>query len=132
VSRRTTKASVTLTGPVTQPVSVSSGRTGSVTITVTGPYATLGGPAGPLSYTILNASGISVASAGLTLAVGNGNSTATVPIPSSLAPGSYTISITYSGDSNYAVPTTATTIALQVGQLTPPSPSGRGSASAAL
>jgi hypothetical protein len=51
--------------------------------------------------------------------VGSSSSTATVLIPSSLAPGSYTISITYGGDSNYAVPSTATTISLHIGQATP-------------
>jgi hypothetical protein len=55
----------------------------------------------------------------LTLTPRSGNSTATVTIPSTLAPGSYTISITYSGDINYAASATLTTIALQVSQLTP-------------
>jgi sugar lactone lactonase YvrE len=113
------KASVTVTGPATQPVSVIPGQAGSVSITVTGSNTTIAGPSGGINYTILNSNGISVAVGILPLTAGSSSSTATVPIPSSLAPGSYTLSITYSGDSNYAVPTTATTISLQIGQLTP-------------
>jgi sugar lactone lactonase YvrE len=113
------KLSVTVTGPATQPVSVSSGQTGSVTITVTAPTAAIAAPSGNINYTILNASGASVASGNLTLTSGSGSSTATVLIPSTLTPGSYTISSTYSGDINYAVPSSAITISLQIGQLTP-------------
>jgi DNA-binding beta-propeller fold protein YncE len=114
------KASVTVTGPATQPVSVSSGQTASVTITVTAPSATSTPPSGSINYTILNASGTSsIAPRTAPLTGVNGSSTATVPIPGSLAPGSYTISITYSGDNNYAVPSSAITISLQIGQLTP-------------
>ncbi len=112
------KASVTVTGPA-QPVSLSPGQAGSATITVTASSTTIAAPSGSISYSILNASGVSVATGIVPLTVGSSSSTATVPIPSSLAPGSYTISITYSGDSNYAVPLTATTISLQISQLTP-------------
>jgi sugar lactone lactonase YvrE len=113
------KASVTLTGPATQPVSLPPGQAGSATITVTAPYTTIAAPSGSISYSILNSSSSSIASGSPTLTAGSGNSTATVPIPGSLAPGSYTISITYSGDSNYAAITTAITISLQISQLTP-------------
>src|ERR1700733_15034062 len=112
------KASVTGTGPA-QPVSLSLGQTGSATITVTASSTTIAAPSGSISYSILNASGISVATGILPLRVGSSSSTVTVLIPSSLAPGSYTISITYSGDSSYAVPSTATTISLHIGQATP-------------
>jgi hypothetical protein len=112
------KASVTVNGPA-QPVSLSPGQTGSATITVTASSSTIAAPSGSISYGILNASGISVATGSLPLTVGSSSSTATVPIPSSLAPGSYTISITYSGDSNYAAPLSATTVSLQISQLTP-------------
>src|ERR1700733_7355185 len=112
------KASVTVTGPA-QPVSLSLGQTGSATITVTASSTTIAAPSGSISYSILNASGISVATGILPLRVGSSSSTVTVLIPSSLAPGSYTISITYSGDSDYAVPSTATTISLHIGQATP-------------
>jgi len=111
------KASVTVAGPA-QPVSLSPGQAGSATITVTASSTTIAAPSGSISYSILNASGISVATGILPLTVGSSSSTATVLIPSSLAPGSYTISITYSGDSNYAVPSTATTISLHISQAT--------------
>jgi len=101
------KASVTLTGP--QMFTVTTGQAGSATITVTGLYSTTAVPSGTLSYTILNASNTSVASGTATLTAGTSNSTASVPIPSSLAAGSYTISITYSGDSNYLPAATSTT-----------------------
>jgi hypothetical protein len=114
------KASVTVTGPATQPVSLSDGQAGSVTILVTAPSPTNAPPSGSINYTILNASGTSVVTPGTaTLTGANGSSTATVSIPGSLAPGSYTISITYSGDNNYAVPSSAITISLKIGQLTP-------------
>jgi hypothetical protein len=111
------KASVTVTGPA-QPVSLSPGQAGSATITVTASSTTIAAPSGNISYSILNASGISVATGILPLTVGSSSSTATVLIPSTLAPGSYTISITYSGGNNYAVTPTATTISLQIGKAT--------------
>ncbi len=111
------KASVTVTGPA-QSVSLSPGQTGSAPITVTASSTTIAAPSGSISYSILNASGISIAAGVLQLTAGNSSSTATVLIPSSLAPGSYTISITYSGDSNYAVPSTSATISLHIGQAT--------------
>jgi sugar lactone lactonase YvrE len=111
------KASVTVTGPA-QPVSLSPGQAGSATITVTASSTTIAAPSGSISYSILNASGISAVTGVLPLTAGNGSSTATVLIPSTLAPGSYTISITYSGDNNYAVTPTATTISLEIGKAT--------------
>jgi sugar lactone lactonase YvrE len=112
------KASVIVAGPA-QPVTLSPGQVGSATITVTASSTTLAAPSGSISYSILNISGISVATGTLPLTAGNSSSTATVLIPGSLASGSYTISITYSGDSNYAVPSTPTTISLHIGQATP-------------
>jgi sugar lactone lactonase YvrE len=112
------KASVTVTGSA-QTVSLSPGQAGSATMTVTASSATIAVPSGSINYSILNASGISVATGIQPLTVGSSSSTATVLIPSSLAPGSDTISVTYSGDSNYAVPLTATTISLHISQATP-------------
>jgi sugar lactone lactonase YvrE len=114
------KASVIVAGPA-QPVSLSPGQAGSATITVTASSSStaIAAPSGSISYNILNASGTSVATGNLPLATGNSGSTATVPFPNTLAPGSYTVSITYSGDSNYAVPSTATTISLNIGHATP-------------
>jgi hypothetical protein len=113
------KASVTVTGPITQPVAVAYGQTGSATVTVTPPYTTISAPSGTLSYSILNSSSSSVASGTPTLTVGETSSTATIPIPNTLAPGSYTISVTYGGDGNYLVPETATIIQVQIGPITP-------------
>jgi len=112
------KASVTVTGPA-QAVTLSPGQAGSATIAVTASSTTIAAPSGSISYSILNASGISVATGTQPLTTRNSSSTATVLIPNSLASGSYTISITYSGDSNYAVPSTPTTISLHIGQATP-------------
>ncbi len=112
------KASVIVAGPA-QPVSLSPGQSGSATITVTASSTSIAAPSGSISYSILSASGTSVATGNLPLAMGNSGSTATVPFPNTLAPGSYTVSITYSGDSNYAVPSTATTISLSIGHATP-------------
>jgi sugar lactone lactonase YvrE len=111
------KASVTLTGP--QLFTVTTGQAGSATITVTGLYSTTAVPSGTLSYAILNASNTSVASGTATLTAGTSNSTASVPISSSLAAGSYTISITYSGDSNYLPTSAAATFSLTIGQTSP-------------
>ena len=112
------KAAVTVSGPA-QPVAVAYGQSGSVTITVTGPYHTIAAPTGTISYSILNSSGTVVASGSPALTAGTASSSATVPIPSTLARGSYTIRVTYGGDGNYGVASTATTIPMTVGQITP-------------
>ncbi len=112
------KAVVTVSGPATQPVAVAYGQSGSVTVTATGPYNTIAAPTGTISYSILNASATVVASGTLALTTGSTSSAATIPIPGTLARGSYTISVTYSGDGSYAVTSTATTIQLSVGQIT--------------
>jgi sugar lactone lactonase YvrE len=112
------KASVTVTGPG-QPVVVTVGQTGSVTITIAGPYSTIAAPSGTVSYSILNASSTGVASGTIPLTPGSTSSTASIPVPNSLAGGSYTISVTYSGDSNYLGTSAATTITLNIGQIAP-------------
>jgi sugar lactone lactonase YvrE len=112
------KAAVTLSGP-TQPVAVTFGQSGSVTITVTGPYNTIAAPTGTISYSILNLSATVVASGTPALTAGASSSSATIPISSTLASGSYTIRVTYGGDGNYGVTPTVTTIQLSVGQITP-------------
>ena len=114
-----TKAPVTVAGPVSHPFQVTSGQTGSLPITVTGPYSGLAAPSGTVSYDVLDSSSTSVASGSPTLTAGSTDSTASVPIASSLAAGTYTVSVTYGGDSNYAVSSTATTIQVLVGQIAP-------------
>ena len=108
----------TVTGPVTQPVQVASGQAGSVLVTVTGPYSVVAVPSGSLSYSVVNSLSVSVASGTAPLTAASTNSTATVPLANSLAPGNYTVSVTYGGDSNYAaVP--AVTIPVVVSLITP-------------
>jgi sugar lactone lactonase YvrE len=109
------KAAVTVTGPATQPVPVINGQAGSAVITVSGPYTTIAAPTGTITYSVLNASGVSVASGTLPLLGGSGSATATVPIVSTLASGSYTISVTYSGDGNYMASSVPGTVLVTVG-----------------
>jgi len=114
-----TKDTAVIAGPVTQPVQVVNGQAGSVAITVTGPYTVVAAPTGSLSYNVLNSSNTSVASGVAVLTPGETDSTTTVPIPNSLAPGSYTASVIYSGDSNYAASASATAIQVVVGLTVP-------------
>jgi methionine-rich copper-binding protein CopC len=84
--------------PSTQPVQVVINQKGSMPITDTAPYSGIAMPSGSLSYNVLNSANISVASGSATLS--ETNSTATVPIASSLVAGTYTVSVSYGGDSN--------------------------------
>lgn len=113
------QTAVTVAGPATQPVSVTVGQTGSVAVTVTGTYTGSSVPSGTLSYSILNSSGTSVLSGTATLTAATGGATATVPVPSTLAAGSYTISLAYGGDSNYQTTASATVLTLHIEQITP-------------
>lgn len=113
------KDTETITGPVTQPVQMTAGQAGSVPVTIAGPYTVVAAPTGTVSYTVLDSSNASVASGTAPLTAGEISSTATVPLASSLAAGSYTVSITYGGDSNYAASASATTVQVLVGQITP-------------
>ena len=115
------KASDTVTGPATQPVQVTVNQSGTIPVTVTPQYVGTGIalPTGTVSYTIVNSSSTTVASGSPTLTAGTGNATASIPVASTLAAGSYTVTVTYSGDANFAIPASATTITLQVGQIQP-------------
>jgi sugar lactone lactonase YvrE len=108
------KASVALSA---QPVSVAYGQGSSIPVTITGQYSgtAIAMPSGSVSYTILNSASTSVASSTLTIASG----AVTAPVATNLAPGSYTVSVTYGGDTNYSASVSATTIQLQVGQIQP-------------
>ncbi len=112
------KTAATVSGPTTQPVAVAHGQSGSIIITVAGPYTTIAAPTGTISYSILNSSAAGVASGTPALTVGSASSTASIAIPSTLASGAYTISISYSGDSNYLATSTAT-VQFTIGQATP-------------
>jgi hypothetical protein len=109
------KASAAVSGPAIQPVGVTNGQSGTVPVTVAGQYSGAGiaTPGGTVNYTIVNGAGATVASGPLTLVA----SAATIPVANTLAPGSYTINVTYGGDGNYAIPATPTTIAVQIGQI---------------
>jgi sugar lactone lactonase YvrE len=113
------KAPVTLAGPATQPILVTKGQASSAVITVSGPYTTLAAPTGTLAYSILNSLSVSVASGTLTLAGGSTSSTATIPIAGTLASGAYTISASYSGDSNYLPSSAPVTVAVTVSAVSP-------------
>jgi sugar lactone lactonase YvrE len=108
-----------IAGPATQPVQVVNGQAGSVPVTVTGPYAVVAAPTGSLSYTVVNPSSVSVAVGTATLTAGETASATTIPLGSTLAAGSYTVSLTYGGDSNYAAISTAVNIAVVVGAAVP-------------
>ncbi len=90
------KASVTLAGPATQPVTVKTGTAGSIQVTIAGQYTGSGiaAPSGGLSYSV---SGNAFGPGSLPVA----NGTATISVPSTLAVGQYTITVSYAGDANY-------------------------------
>ncbi len=90
------KASVTLAGPATQPVRLQGGTAGSIPATIAGEYTGSGiaAPTGGLNYSVSgNAFGPG------SLLVANGSTS--IPIPNTLAPGQYTITLSYAGDENY-------------------------------
>lgn len=101
------KAAAVLNGPANQPVSIGSGAAGTVTVTVAAQSAASGmaAPTGTVTYTVADGSAQQAQ-------VSNGQ--ATLQVPSTFAVGSYTISATYSGDSNYEATTAPTAIQLSV------------------
>ncbi|HXB61570.1 MAG TPA: Ig-like domain repeat protein [Acidobacteriaceae bacterium] len=109
------KASSTLTGPTTQPVQITVNTAGSVPVTVTGQYSGTGvsTPSGSIGYTIGSPCAASCTG---TATITSG--AATIPTLSTLAPGPYTIAVTYAGDTNYNA-ATSINVSIQVGKLTP-------------
>jgi len=91
------KAGVTLAGPATQPVRIAAGQSGSIPVSIAGQYSGSGiaAPSGGLSYSV---SGSAFGPG--TLVVANGS--ASVPVPGTVAAGSYTVTVSYAGDSNYS------------------------------
>jgi len=115
------KDTAIMAGPVTVPVQVVNGQAGSVPVTVTGTYSVsvVAAPTGSVSYSILNSANTSVGSGTATLTAGETNSATAIPIANSLASGSYTVSLTYAGDGNYAAISTAVVIPVVVGAAVP-------------
>jgi hypothetical protein len=107
------KASSTLRGPATQPVQVVDSQAGSIPVTVAGQYsgAAIATPGSTISYTVSGN-----AFAGGTAAITSGATR--IPVPATVAPGTYTVTVSYAGDANYNAATTIT-ISLQVGQIQP-------------
>lgn len=103
----------TLMGPATQPVTIGSGQSASITVTVAAQSGATGlvAPTGTISYQI-GSNGVQQAQ------VTNGQ--ATLQVPGTLAVGNYSIQATYSGDSNYQAVATPTTIQLSVISTIPP------------
>ena len=109
------KASSTLTGPTTQPVQVTASTTGSIPVSVTGQYSgsAVSTPGGSIEYTIgspcsASCTGTATITAGA----------ASIPVASTLSVGTYTVAVTYAGDTNYSA-ATGINVSLLVGQLTP-------------
>jgi len=91
------KASSTLSGPVTQPVTVVYGNATTITINVAGQYSGTGiaTPGGSIGYTLNGTSSTAPITAGV----------ATIPVPNTLGVKSYNVAVTYAGDGNYAAAT---------------------------
>ena len=101
------KASSTLTGPVTQPALVTFGQTGTVLVNVSGQFSGAGisVPSGSITHTIAGGTAQTAAISG---GVGN------ITVPNTLASGLYSVTVSYSGDVNYAA-ATGITVQVQVG-----------------
>ena len=91
------KASVTVAGPATEPVRLQAGTAGSIPVSIAGEYngSGIATPSGGLSYSV---SGNAFGPGSLLVA----NGTATIPVPGTLAPGQYTVTVSYAGDPNYS------------------------------
>ena len=109
-------ASVTLTGPAA-PVVALYGQSATIPVAVRGQFngTDITPPTGSLSYSLLNASGANVASGTATIA----NGSASIPVPATLMPGNYSVSVTFPGSTDYAASTAALGVVLQVGQIQP-------------
>ena len=110
---------VTVVGPATQPVLVLVNQMGSIPVTVTGPKSGAGiaAPTGSVGYTILNAASATVGSGTASLTAATTDSVGSIPTSSTLAPGTYTIEVSYLGDGNYAASSLPVAVDLQVGKI---------------
>ena len=125
-----TKAPASVSGPASQPVMLAGDQAATIAVTVAGANTGQGIaiPSGSLAYALIDSSGKTAASGTVGLTVGSSSSTASVPIPATLTPGSYTLNVTYGGDANYAAATAPIAIAIAIGKITPsltwPPPAG--------
>ena len=105
VSYTVTPAVAVLAGPATQPVSANPGQTASIAVTVTGQASGTGVvlPGGTVNYQIGSGDPQTA-----TVVAGH----ATLSVPSTLTQGNYSISMTYSGDTNYQPVATAVVVPL--------------------
>ena len=115
VSYTVNKASSAVSGPAGT-VSVVHGASGSITSTVAGQFSGAGiiAPSGSVTYSIADSGSNVVASGSATIAAGS----ATVPVASTLAFGTFTVTLNYAGDSNYSA-AAAATANLHIGLITP-------------
>jgi hypothetical protein len=102
-------ANSTLSGP-TSPISLTYGTGGTIEIAIAGQYSGAGiaTPSGSISYTI---------GGGATQTAVITSGTATLNIPASQAEGTYTVAVSYNGDTNYNA-ATPINIGLTIGHAT--------------
>jgi hypothetical protein len=108
---------MTPTVAVNAPLSGNVANALSIPVTVTGPAGSVAVPSGSVSV-----SGGGYSSGGTALTVGAGSATATLVIPANhLTAGNDKLTVTYSGDANYATNTASATVAMTQTTLLPPS-----------
>ncbi len=102
-----------LSGPSTQPVQLADAQAASMLVTVSGQYSGdgIGTPSGMVTYTV-SGSGFESGTSSIN------NGTAMIPVPNTVAPGTYMVTVSYGGDGNYSA-ATSITITLQVSQIQP-------------
>jgi len=95
VSYTVNKVTPVLAGPATQPVQLGVGQSGSIPISVSGPYTGVGilPPSGSIAYNF-------GPGASHTAPIASG--VATIPISSTLPSGNFTVTVSYAGDTNYS------------------------------
>lgn len=98
-----TQASVTLSSSPS-PVSTTVGSYTILAITGTSQVSTASGPTGSISYTLVDGSGTTVKSGTDNFYAVTGSSSGNIVL-SALAAGSYTLHVTYAGDTNYTAAT---------------------------
>lgn len=96
------KTPVTLSGPVATPVNTNVGKSVAVAIALTQPYSANSAPSGAVNYAITDSSSRTVKSGAADVTASGSNAAAQIIIPGDLVAGSYTLTVSYPGDSTYA------------------------------